>query len=70
MDAFEFTAAHTAVLLAAIGSGRTERYASWKSKYTAEHTELMELGLLLPVLGEPDHVEVDPDVLYSLSGRP
>jgi hypothetical protein len=70
MDAFEFTAAHTAVLLAAIGSGRTERYANWKDKYTAEHAELMELGLLLPVPGEPDHVEVDPDAVYSLNGRP
>lgn len=66
MDAFEFTAAHTAVLLAAIGSGRTERYATWKDKYTAEHAELMELGLLRPVPGEPEQVDVDPDVLYSL----
>jgi hypothetical protein len=66
MDAFEFTAAHTAVLLAAIGSGRTERYANWKAKYATEHTELLDLELLLPVRGEAEHFDVDPAVLYSL----
>ncbi|HEV2347931.1 MAG TPA: hypothetical protein VGS97_27840 [Actinocrinis sp.] len=66
MDAFEFTAAHTAVLLAAIGSGRTLRYANWKAKYAAEHTELLELGLLLPLPGEADQADVHPDVLYGL----
>lgn len=68
MDAFEFTAAHTAVLLAAIGSGRTERYAPWREKYRSEHAELLGAGLLLPIPGDPDQFDVHPDVLYSLSG--
>ncbi|HWG28064.1 hypothetical protein [Actinospica sp.] len=68
MDAFEFTAAHTAVILAAIGSGRPERYAHWREKCQVEHAQLLDAGVLLPVPGDPDQVEVHPDVLYSLSG--
>ena len=68
LDAYDFPPGHITLLMAAIGSGRTERYAQWKRTHPQEHAELSDLGLLLPVPGEPDQVEVHPDVMYSING--
>lgn len=68
LDAYDFPDSHLELLVAAIVYGRTERYASIKVDNWHAHKELTELGLLLPVAGEHDQVEVHPDIAYSLTG--
>lgn len=68
LDAFDFPPRFITLLAAAIAHGRTERYAAFKTEHLLAHNELTGLHLLLPVPGEPDQVDVHPDVIYSLTG--
>lgn len=69
LDAYDFPPAFIALLTAAIAYGRTKRYAAIKREHLLAHNELTSLQLLLPVPGEPDQVDVHPDVIYSLTGQ-